>query len=364
MRRNVHQGWDHTLVALTLILVLMGLVMVFSSSAIWSEQHYKDFIYFLKRQILWTCIGITAMLLMSKLNYNYLQEWSHLLLAGTWIFLLAVLLSPSTLGTHRWLKLGFLSLQPSEFAKIGLIVVLSDYLDRKKSKMDGFKHGILIPLLLIGTTAFLVVLEADLGTPALMVLTGLIMLFIVGSPMRYILLLSAMFLPFLTYELFSVPYRRQRLLHFLSSREDAQGIGYQLSQSILAIGSGGLFGKGLGSSQMALLYLPTPHTDFIFPIIGEQLGLLGSLSVLLLYGWMALRGFRIAREAPNLFGTFLAVGITLSILLQSMLNIAVTVGLLPTKGLPLPLLSFGGSSLVSTLAGIGILLNISRQAKQ
>ena len=244
-----------------------------------------------------------------------------------------------------------------------MVVFLADHLDRRRSKADSFKHGALIPWAVVGLLLGLILKGRDLGTPALMFAVAVALLFIGGVRLIYIggAVLAA--LPLMAYQLLKVSYRRERLLHFLNPFDVAQGIGYQLVQSLLAVASGGWFGKGLGASQMKLMHLPTPHTDFIFPVVCEELGLVGGLFILVLFAALLVRGVRIARGAPNLFGTLLAAGIVLSITAQVFFNAAMSIGLIPTKGVPLPFFSYGGSSLVATLASIGILLNISRQAK-
>jgi len=210
----------------------------------------------------------------------------------------------------------------------------------------------------------LIILEPDLGTPILMFAVTLLVLFIGGGRPRHLLGACACALPLAAYELIKYPYRRARLLSFLAPFDDPKGAGYQLVQSIMAVGSGGWFGKGIGASKLKLMYLPTPHTDFIFPVICEELGLAGALALLALFVALLVRGVRIARSAPNLFGTLLAAGITFTIVLQAFFNIGMSIGLLPTKGIGLPFISFGGSSLAATLIGIGILLNISRQSQR
>jgi cell division protein FtsW len=303
------------------------------------------------------------MTFLSRFNYNRFSEWMGPILLITLLGLGAALLSSPIAGVRRWVHLGPLSLQPAEFAKLTAVVFLAYYLDRKRSKAASPFWGLAVPASVVGILLFLIAREPDLGTPVLIFSVTLLVLFIGGGRLQYILGAIALALPLATYELIKYPYRRARLLNFLTPFDDPRGTGYQLAQSILAVGSGGWFGKGLGASKLKLLYLPTPHTDFIFPVICEELGLAGALGLLGLFAVLLVRGIRIARWAPNLFGTLLAAGITFTICLQAFFNIGMSIGLLPTKGIPLPFVSFGGSSLLATLIGIGILLNISRQSQ-
>ncbi|MHB9154521.1 MAG: FtsW/RodA/SpoVE family cell cycle protein, partial [Endomicrobiales bacterium] len=240
---------------------------------------------------------------------------------------------------------------------------LADYLDRRKSKLSQWK-GMLPALFLIGISCVLVGLEPDLGTPVIMAAVGLSLLYTAGARMRHLLVLGVSLLPLVAVEILRKPYRLQRVKDFFQSWGDINSGSYQLNQSILALGSGGFIGKGLAHGQMKLLYLPEPHTDFIFPIIGEELGFAGAVVIIALFLVFAWRGWRISRSSPDLFGGLLATGITWLVVFQALLNLAMSCGLLPTKGLPLPLVSFGGTSLVFTMAGVGILLNISKKAKE
>src|ERR1019366_5087448 len=247
--------------------------------------------------------------------------------------------------------------------KLACIVWMADFLDRHRSQITDLRKGFLPPLVVLGLVCALILKEPDLGTPMLLGVTGLFLLFLSGARTLHIfgsILVSAA--P-LYYELFHVAYRYRRLMAFMNPWADASGAGYQLTQSLLAFGSGGLLGKGLGMSQLKLLYLPDPHTDFIFPVIGEELGLVGALSVVLVFVFWGLRGWQVAKRAPDLFGQLLAAGITCWVLLQAVINMGVSCGLFPTKGLPLPFVSFGGSSLIITMAAVGILLNISGRGR-
>lgn len=354
---------DMPLLAMVLILVSTGLVMLYSASAHWAQQNHGDTLYFVKRQLVWLALGLPTMLAISKVNYNRWGEWAWLGVAVSVIGLVGALLSPPIAGVRRWIRFGLVGAQPAEFAKLAMLVFLADYLDRKRSKVDSPVHGAAVPWSVLALLLGLILLGKDLGTPALMFATAVLVLFIGGARLRYVGAAVLAALPLLAWQLYAYPYRRRRVLSFLNPFDSAQGDGYQLVQSLLAVGSGGWFGKGLGASQLKLLHLPTPHTDFIFPVVCEELGLAGSLAVLALFTALLLRGIKVARAAPNLFGTLIGSGVVLMIALQAFFNAAMSVGLLPTKGVPLPFFSFGGSSLVVTLASIGILLNISRQAR-
>lgn len=354
---------DFPLLAATAVACAYGLAMVYSASAIWADQHLDDPAHYLKRQLLWLVIGWGGLFYFSRLNYNALKEWTKWAVFFCWLTLFAVLFASPIAGAKRWIRLAGFSFQPAEFAKLAMILFLADYLDRRRSKLGSALRGMVIPLGVLAVTFLLISLEPDLGTPVLIFGVGLLLLFIGGVPLRSLAGLCVAATPLVAFEILRHPYRLKRISTFLTPWADPQGAGYQLVQSFLAVGSGGVLGKGLGQSQLKLLYLPTPHTDFIFPVICEELGLLGGLSVLALFGFFLARGVRIARAAPNLFGLLLASGITFLITFQALLNMMVSLGLLPTKGLSLPFFSFGGSSIVVTLAGVGILLNISKQAE-
>lgn len=356
--------FDYQLATLTVVMVALGLMMMYSASGIWAYQKHDDAFFYLKRQSVWAALGLMSLWIFSSTDYNKLRRWIWPLLGVTAVLLCAVLLTSPIAGARRWLRLGPIGIQPAEVAKFAILFFLADYLDRKRSKSGSLVQGLLIPWSVIGGILGLILLEPDLGTPALIFAGATMVIYIGGGQLRYIFAMIAAALPLLVFELLRYPYRRQRLFSFMTPWADPQGVGYQLVQSLLAVGSGGWFGRGLGGSQLKLMYLPAPHTDFIFPIIAEELGLLGSLTVLGLFGWFLARGMKIARMAPNLFGTLLASGISLIITLQAMFNIAMSIGLLPTKGVPLPFFSFGGSSLMMTLSAVGVLLNISSQSKK
>jgi len=349
---------------LTLLLLGLGLVMVFSASANMSEEKFGSAYLFVRKQLLWDSLGVGALFFCMRLDYHRWQKLSWGLLFCAFALLTAVLvIGPVVKGARRWIPLGFMNIQPSEVAKLAIIVWFADFLDRHRSQIRDLRKGFLPPLIILGLACGLILKEPDLGTPMLLSVTGFFLLFLAGARgLHMVMTIGVSLLP-LYYELFHVGYRHRRLMAFLNPWADAGGTGYQLTQSLLAFGSGGLFGKGLGASQLKLLYLPDPHTDFIFPVIGEELGFIGAMAVVLLFVFWGLRGWQIAKRAPDLFGQLLAAGITCWVLLQAGINMGVSCGLFPTKGLPLPFVSFGGSSLIITMSAVGILLNISARTQ-
>ncbi|MBN1823178.1 MAG: putative lipid II flippase FtsW [Endomicrobiales bacterium] len=356
-------SFDYVLLFVTAILTVIGTVMVFSSSVIMADVRWQAPYLFVTKHVIWVLVGAAALFFFSNFKYYRLQDFAKPAVFAIVILLILVLFVGSAKGgARRWFSLGPLSFQPSELAKLVLIIALADYLDRKKSKLKNWA-GIAPPLILVGLFSFLVAMEPDLGTPLIMVIVGILLLFVGGTSVKYILALGAAVLPLVAFEIIRKPYRIQRIRDFLGSWGDINSGSYQLNQSLLALGSGGFFGKGLAQSQMKLLYLPEPHTDFIFPIIGEELGFAGTVFVILLFVFFAWRGWNISRKSADYFGSLLALGITLMISVQAVMNMAVSCGLVPTKGLPLPFVSFGGTALVLNLASVGILLNISKRPR-
>jgi len=353
---------DQPLLFCTLALLALGLVMVFSASANMAEARYGSAYLFVRKELLWDILGFIVLFGCIRLDYHKWQKVSVGLLSIAFVLLAVVLvIGPVVKGARRWIPLGFMNIQPSEVAKLAVIIWLADFLDRHRSQIQDFRKGFMPPLIVLGLLLVLILKEPDLGTPLLLGTTGLILLFLAGARTIHLLGIMVVSLVPLYYELFHVVYRYRRLMAFLNPWADAGGAGYQLTQSLLAFGSGGLLGKGLGASQLKQLYLPDPHTDFIFPVIGEELGFVGAVSVIVVFIYWGLRGWSVAKRAPDLFGQLLAAGITCWVLLQAAINMGVSCGLLPTKGLPLPFVSFGGSSLIITMAAVGILLNISGQ---
>jgi cell division protein FtsW len=370
-RRDHGAGWlvsaegiDRPLLVVVTLLLVGSVVMVYSASSAIAMEQYHDAGYFLKRQLLWVGVGVIAMVIAARMNVWGWQRLALPLLALSGLLLVLVLVSPigSTVnGARRWLRVAGWSLQPSELAKLAAVCYLARYLASHAGRMTEFRRGLLPPLAVCGLLVVLVLAEPDFGTAFVIAVLTLMLLFVGQARMSHLagLVLSA--LPAAALLIASSPYRRQRLLAFLNPWDNAQTSGFQVIQSFLAMGRGGVNGLGLGESRQKLFFLPEPHTDFIFSVIGEELGLIGTMVVLMLFVVFFWRGLVIAQRADEPFLRYLAVGVTAMIGMQALLHMAVVIGLLPTKGLTLPLLSYGGSSLVVDLAAVGILLAIGRQ---
>jgi cell division protein FtsW len=344
----------------------IGVIMVFSASSVTAAGLRDDAYYYLKKQSLWAGLGVIAMVAFMNIDYRLWRRAGKLILVITVILLLMVLvpgLGREGLGARRWLVLGPINIQPSEIAKLSLVIFLAGYLASKGEQIREFRAGLLPAMVLLGGTFLLILRQPDLGTAAALTGTLAWMLFAAGANFAHLVGLGLAALPGVMYAVFSKEYRARRMLSFLNPEADPLGFGYHIIQSLYALGSGGPVGLGLGRSRQKWYYLPERHTDFIFAIIGEELGFIGAMLVLLLFLLFAWRGFRIAITAPDTFGSLLAVGITTMISLQALINIGAVTGSLPITGIPLPLISYGGSSLLPSLAGIGILLNISRYCR-
>lgn len=343
------------------ILLGIGIVMVYSASSIRSIVEYQDSLYYLKRQVLWAFMGLGLLFLIIRVDYHNYNRWSRLFLLLSLLALILVLFPNIGVmrgGSRRWLGYGNYLFQPSELAKISLVLYLSCYLSQKKERIHHLL-GIFPPLLIASLMAGLIYLEPDLGTAITIMGTSMIILFAAGVRIRHLFLITLSGLPVLIYFIFAEEYRRQRLFSFLNPWADPQDTGFQVIQSLYALGSGGFFGLGLGMSRQKFFYLPEPGTDFIFAVLGEELGLIGTSIILFLFFIFAWRGLRVAMGAPDLFGSMMALGITSMIVLQAIINIGVVTGSLPVTGITLPFISYGGSSLLIILCGVGILLNIS-----
>ncbi|NMB46287.1 MAG: putative lipid II flippase FtsW [Firmicutes bacterium] len=364
MSRETDRMPDLILFAAALLLVSLGLVMVFSSSSVLAMAETGDAFFYLKRQLIGVAVGMIAMLVIMQIDYHIYQRFAILAVVVAYILLIAVLVIGTDIsGSRRWINLRVINLQPSELAKLALVNFVAAYAASRPHEMKNFWKGVATPLLVAAVFFGLIILEPDFGTAISMAGTAVIMLFACGARLGHLVLVGIMSLPLFGAMIWLEPYRMERILSFLDPWADPMNTGWNIIQSLLAIGSGGLFGLGLGSSRQKFFYLPEQHTDFIFAILGEELGFLGSIVTLVLFFVLAWRGFRIALRSPDLFGCFLAVGITSMIILQAILNIGVVSGILPVTGVTLPLISFGSSSMVVTLAGVGILLNISKQTR-
>ncbi|HWC51180.1 MAG TPA: putative lipid II flippase FtsW [Nitrospira sp.] len=354
---------DHVLLFVTLTLALVGLVMVFSASAIVAGNRFQDPEFFLKRQIAWLGFGVLLMHLTSRIDYQLWKRLSIPILIGMVVLLVMVLipsLGVAAKGARRWLRWGLISIQPAEMVKLVLVIYLAAYLAKKADTLTVFRTGLLPVLVVVGILSGLVLLEPDLGTVVVMGLVTVSLLFLGGARMTHLFGVGLCAVPVVLVLVLGSSYRRQRLMTFLAPWKDATDSGFQITQSFLAFGSGGPFGVGLGEGKQKLFFLPEAHTDFVLALVGEELGLAGTASVVVLFALFVWRGFQIASRARMPFGKYLGLGITLLIGIQALVNAAVVTGLLPTKGLTLPFVSYGGSSLVVSFAGVGMLLSISR----
>ena len=360
---------DRKLFGVTLALCLIGAVMVFSASAVTLREQGGNGYAFLLRQLLWVALGIAGMFLLMKTDYRKLRQPRVIFtaLSVTFILLIAVFFLDRSHATHRWVRLGPLSLQPSEIAKLVMISYLAWFLEiRREPRGPGVNNLTQTLLPALGTVLLMVGLvykEPDMGTACMIFFIAAVMLFIAGLSYRYIFGAALAAIPVIYIAIASVPYRLQRVQAYFSPGADPQGHGFQLAQSLIAVGSGGFSGVGLMESRQKLFFLPEAHTDFIFSVICEEAGFIGATIVLALfavYGW---RGFVAAMKAPDTFGRFLGIGITTMVVGQALINLSVVLGLVPTKGIPLPFVSYGGSSLLGMLLATGVLLNISQHAE-
>jgi cell division protein FtsW len=337
--------------------------MIYSASSIYAWERYKDSFFFLKRHVSFLAIGIFVTFIFMGIDYRKLNRWSKPLLILSVILLVFVLIpaiGKEVGGARRWFRFKFISFQPSELANIALIVYLADFISRKDKMIKSFFKGFLPPMLVSGVTLLLILMQPDLGSALALGIVVFIMLFVAGTRLIYLSSVILAGLPLLYVLIFSVSYRRMRIMAFLNPWSDPKGSGFQIIQSQIALGSGGIFGTGLGHSRQKLFYLPAAHTDFIFSIIGEELGLLGTVGVIILFMIFIQRSVKIIKNTPNKFGYFLSLGLVLMIAFKAIINIGVSCGLLPTKGLPLPFISYGGSSLIFDLLSVGIIMNVAR----
>jgi cell division protein FtsW len=357
--------YDEGLIVIVLALLGFGLIMVFSASTVVSAELYGSQTWIFTRQLLLVILGLVTLMVSMKIDYHFYERRSviYLLLTLSLLLLVFLLVVPGSSGVQRWIRFGPANFQPSELAKLAVILFSSFYLATRKEELHSFKRGVLPYLAVVGTVVFLVLIEPDLGTAASIALTASFLLFLGGVRYRYLLGLLLAVIPALYFLVVLVPYRLNRILAFLYPERDPYGIGYQIRQSLIAVGSGGWSGLGYAQGKQKLFFLPEPHTDFIYAVVGEEFGFLGCLTVLVLFGLLFWRGTRIAVRAESAFGTYLGLGIACMIVFQAYVNMSMVISLLPTKGLPLPFISMGGSSMIMTMAAVGILLNISRQGR-
>jgi cell division protein FtsW len=358
-------GIDKWLFGSTLLLVVTGIVMVFSASAVMASERFGSPYHFLLRQLGWAIAGLAAMALLMKMDYRRLKHPAivYTLLGLTTLLLVAVFFLDRSHNTHRWVRMGVVQFQPAELAKLALIVFLAFFLEGPTKSIDDWRHTLLPVVIPAVLFAGLIVKQPDLGTALVCLGITAAILYVAGMRLRYFAYSLLGILPVLYYLLFHVGWRRDRIFAYLNPYADPQGRGFHLIQSLIAVGTGGVTGMGLMEGKQKLFYLPEPHTDFIYAVVSEELGLIGAVVIVVLFSIFAWRGFRAALRTRDLFGRYLATGITAMIVAQAFFNISVVLALLPTKGIPLPFISYGGSSLFVMLASVGVLLNISQQAE-
>ncbi len=357
------RGIRSSIFIIVMVLVAIGIVMIYSASAIYAYEKMGDSLYFLKRHLIYLLLGIVMMFMTMVVNLNTLKKYAKPIMIFSAFLLVAVLIphiGKETGGARRWFRLGPVNFQPTEFVKIAMIIYIADLMARKKDEVRSFLHGFMPPIMVLGFTVGLILLEPDLGTAVAVSLITVIMLFISGVRVSHLLSSLLASIPALYVLVFSVAYRRRRILAFLNPWADRRGTGFQIIQSFVALGSGGIFGVGLGQSRQKLFYLPASHTDFIFSIIGEELGFLGTAVIVMLFGLFLWQGMKVVFKSEGLFEKYMSMGIVSLITLEAVINIGVTAGALPTKGLPLPFISYGGSGLIFHLAAIGLLLNAAK----
>lgn len=355
--------FDKFLFLAVIIIACFGIVMIYSASSIWANYKFNDPFKFVKSQSFFFIIGIIAMLVLSKIDYHIYEKKANLILFICFILLILVLIpgiGSIRNGSRSWFGIGGLGIQPSEFAKIGLIIYAAKYLARNNRLIKDIKKGVLPILFVIGTFFLLIMLEPDFGTAMVIVLTLIILIFISGVKLSFFVKIGLLGIIGIVGLIIVAPYRMLRIVSFLNPWSDPLGSGYQIIQSLYAIGPGGLLGQGFLKSRQKQFYLPEPQTDFIFSIISEEFGFLGILIVTSFFAFIAYRILKISLKCDNLFAKYLSFGLGIGIIIQALLNIAVVIGLIPVTGVTLPFFSYGGSSLLVSMASIGIILNISK----
>ncbi len=357
--------YDTWLFSTAMLILVVGLVMIYSASAMIATQRFGHGpYYFLMRQLAFLVVGGAAMLFLMHVNPTVLQNKRVVYgaLAVVAFGLIVALFQSPINGTHRWIQLPWFQLQPSEFAKPAIIVFIAAFLSKRDERINDLTATLLPLGCILALIAGLILLGRDFGTAMTLVLVSAGMIFVGGVSLRYAALIAAAFVPLAGYFAVSAAYRRERLLTFLNPEADPLGKGFHAMQSLIAIGTGGFHGLGIGNGRQKLFFLPEPHTDFIFAIISEELGFIGALLLLAVFALLTWRGLRVARYSQDRFAFYVAIGCTLMIAFQALINVSVVLCLLPTKGLPLPLVSYGGSSLIASLMGVGLLLNFSQQS--
>ncbi len=359
---------SNVIMYLVLTLLVIGIIMIYSTSSARVVDDVSPMNITFLKHIMWIAIGLVGMLIMMKIDYHYLQRYS------TFIFIIALtglvlVLIPKigtvSYGARRWIRFGgYIGYQPSEFAKLVMVIFMSSYIAKNRAKMSTFAKGFVVPVVLIGVVSLLILKEPDFGTAMFITMISFMLIMVGGTRLIYMIFTIIASIPHIYQIMHKVPtYQKNRLLAFLDPWKDPTGIGYQIIQSWIALGSGGIAGLGLGESRQKLFFLPMSDNDFVFSIIGEEFGLIGTTCIVIMFALFTWQGIRVCKVAPDAFGFFLALGITVSIALQAAINIAVVTGSIPTKGLPLPFISTGGSSILLSLLGIGILLNVAKQSE-
>ena len=356
---------DHWLFTVTMLLVFVGLVMVFSASAVMAKERFGSEYAFLSKQLVWAVAGLAAMAVTMRMDYRRYKHPALVfcLMGVTTLLLISVFFLDRSHHTHRWIHAGGFSLQPSELAKPVLILFLAFFLEGRSKSMDDVRNTLLPAAAPVLVFLGLIVLQPDLGTAIACAGIAACILYVAGMQMKYFAYAAGASLVPLYFLIFHVAFRRDRILAFINPYAERQKAGFHLIQSLIAVSTGGITGTGLMEGKQKLFYLPEPHTDFIFAVTAEELGLVGALFVVLLFAIFLWRGMRASWRTQDTFGRYLAVGITSMVVLQAFINISVVLGMMPTKGIPLPLVSYGGSSLFVTLACVGVLLNITKQAE-
>ncbi|MBN2061504.1 MAG: putative lipid II flippase FtsW [Deltaproteobacteria bacterium] len=355
-------GYDYLILVPTILLLGLGLIAIYSASSFLAAHKLGDSNFYLKRQAFFCLMGLCLLIMAKNIPTVFYSRLVYPMLGISLLLLIALFvpgLGRKVGGACRWLRFAGFSIQPSEIAKLSLAVYIAYSMSKKGQSMSDFSRGLLPHLFVTGTFMVLILMQPDLGTAVIIGLWLLILLFVGGLNLFQLFSIALIAMPMVLWLIMRADYRLKRWWAFLNPWEDPQGLGFQIIHSFLAFGSGGIAGVGLGNSKQKLFYLPEPHTDFILSILAEELGFLGIISIIILFSVLILRGIKIALDASDLYSSYLALGITLMLGLQVMINMGVVMGLLPTKGLTLPLLSYGGSSLIVNLIGIGILLSVS-----
>lgn len=353
---------DYALLIDILLLVIFGLLYVYSASNVSASYRYDDAFYFVKRQALFVVIGLIIMYFMTKIDIEKIKKYTKYIFFGCLILLILVLIPGIGLvrgGARSWIGIGIFSIQPAEFMKIGLILVLAKYLSEYHEELKSFKNFIIL-LILIGLVFGIILLQPDFGTGLVIVAGSFLLLFISGVPLKYFMLLIGLGMLGLVFLIISEPYRMQRILAFLDPWSDPLGSGFQGIQSLFAISPSGIFGLGFNKSMQKHFFLPEPQNDFIFAIITEELGLFGGITLILAYLFILIKAINISSKVSDPYKAFLALGLGISLFIQVFINISVVIGILPITGITLPIVSYGGSSLIITLMSLGLLLNISK----